>query len=145
MLCTVHYSLTHRAIIELKLGCAVWWYFRCFISLERTIYSQIQLKMLLSHPSLEWLYVFSSFPPCPPPPPRPPLQQLLPLMSKPFELNLRYLAQRVHGSGEMYSMTFPWPWPKVTAVASISKNVLVRAIKWEPLIGSLQNMWALFP
>ena len=46
-----------------------------------------------------------------PPPPRPP-PQLLPLTSKPFELNLRYLAQIIHGSGEMYSMTFPWPWPK---------------------------------
>ena len=72
-------------------------------------------------------------------PPRPPPQQLLPLTSKPFELNLRYLAQRIYGSGEMYSMTFPWPWPKVTAVASISKNLLVCAIKWEPPIGSLQT------
>ena len=48
----------------------------------------------LSHPSLGWLYVFSSF--LPHPPPRPPLQQLLPLMSKPFQLNLRYLAQRIY-------------------------------------------------
>ena len=71
--------------------------------------------------------------------PRPPPQQLLPLTSKPFELNLRYLAQRIYGSGEMYSMTFPWPWPKVTSVASISKNLLVCAIKWEPPIGSLQT------
>ena len=37
------------------------------------------LKLLLSHPGLGWLYVFSSF-------------------------------------------TSPWPWPKVTAVASISKK-----------------------
>ena len=29
----------------------------------------------------------------------------------------------------MYWMTFPWPWPKVTAVASISKNLLVCAMK----------------
>ena len=63
----------------------------------------------LSHPGLGWLYVFSSFPPRPPPPPRPPLQQLLPLLSKPFELNLRYLAQGIYGSGEIYWMTFPWP------------------------------------
>ena len=35
-----------------------------------------------------------------------------------------------------------WPFP---AVASISKNLLVCAIKWEPLIGSLQNMAALLP
>ena len=52
-------------------------------------------------------------------------------------------AQRIYGSGEMYSMTFSWPWPKVTVVASIIKNLLVCAIKWEPLIGSLQNMAAL--
>ena len=32
-------------------------------------------------------------------------------MSKPFELNLRYLGQRMYRSGKMYSMTFPWPWP----------------------------------
>ena len=29
----------------------------------------------------------------------------------------------------MYWMTFPWPWPKVTVVASISINLLVCAIK----------------
>ena len=45
---------------------------------------------------------------------------------------LTYLAQRIYGSGEMYWLTFPWPRPKVTAVASISKNLLVCAIKWEP-------------
>ena len=61
-------------------------------------------------------------PPPPPPPPRPPPQKLLRLISKPFELNLRYLAQRIYGSGEIYWMTFPWPWPKVTAVASINKK-----------------------
>ena len=95
----------------------------------------------LSDPSLWWLYVFSSFTPRPPPPspPRLPPQQLLPLTSKPFELNLRYLAQRINGFREMYWMTFPWPSPKVMAVASISKNLLVCAIKWEPFIGSLQN------
>ena len=91
--------------------------------------------LYLSHPVLGWLYVFSSFPPRPRP--RPPPQKLLPLTSKPFELNLWYLAQRIYGSGEMYWVTFQWPWPKVTAVASISKNLLVCAIKWEPLIGSL--------
>ena len=48
-----------------------------------------------------------------------------------FELNHSYLAQRIYGSGEMYWMTFPWPWPKVMAVASISKNLLVCTIKWE--------------
>ena len=101
---------------------------------------------LLSHPGLGWLYVFSSFPPRPPPPrPRPPPQQLLPLASKPFELNLRYLAQKIYGSGEMYWMTFLWPWPNVTAVALISKNLLVCTIKWESLIRSLQNVAALLP
>ena len=45
----------------------------------------------------------------------------------------------------MYWMTFPWPWPKVAAVALISKNLLVCAIKSEPLIGSLQNItWQLY-
>ena len=97
--------------------------------------------LLLSHPGLGWLYVFSLFPPRP----RPPPQKLFPLTSKPFELDLWYLAQRIYGSGEMYWMTFPWPWPKVTAVASISDNLLVCAIKWEPLIGSLQNVAALLP
>ena len=93
----------------------------------------------LSHPVLGWLYVFSPFPPRPPP------QKLFPLTSKPFELDLWYLAQRIYGSGELYWMTFPWPWPKVTAVASISQNVLVCAIKWEQLIRSLQNVAALLP
>ena len=87
----------------------------------------------LSHLVLGWLYVFSLFPPLP----RPRPQKLFPLTSKPFELNLWYLAQIIYGSGDMYWMTFPWPWPKVTAVASISKNLLVCTIKWEPLIGSL--------
>ena len=27
-----------------------------------------------------------------------------------------------YGSGEMYWMTFPWPWPKVTDVTLINKN-----------------------
>ena len=47
----------------------------------------------------------------------PPLEKLLPLMSKPLELILRYLGQRIHRSGKMYWMTFPWPWLKVTAGA----------------------------
>ena len=37
-------------------------------------------------------------------------------------------------------MTFPWPWPKVTAVALINKNLLICIIKWEALIQSLQNL-----
>ena len=98
---------------------------------------------LLSHPGLGWFYVFSSFPPRPPPRPLP--QQLLPLTSKLFQINLTYLAQRIYGSGEMYWLTFQWPWPKVTSVASISKNLLVCAIKWEPFIRSLQNVTALLP
>ena len=92
----------------------------------------------LSHPSLGWLYVFSSLPPHPPQP-----QQLLPLTSKPFKLHLRYLGQKIYRSGKMYWMTFPWSWPKVTAVASISKHFLVCMIKWEPPIRSLQNVIAL--
>ena len=98
------------------------------------------LSILIKSPR-SGLYVFSLFPPRP----RPPLQKLFPLTSKPFELNLWYLAQRIYGSGELYWMTFPWPWPKVMAVASISQNVLVCTIKWEPLIGWLQNVAALLP
>ena len=74
-------------------------------------------------------------------PQRPQQQGLLPLTSKPFELNLRYLGQRIYRSGEMYWMTFLWSWPKVTAVALISKNLLFCMIQWEPLIGSLQNLF----
>ena len=51
----------------------------------------LRVFFLLSHPGLGQLYVFSSFPPRPPPP-RPSPQQLMPLTSKPFELNLTYLA-----------------------------------------------------
>ena len=47
---------------------------------------------LLSHPGLSWPYVFSLFPPRPPP------QRLLPVTSKPFELNVRYLGQRIYRS-----------------------------------------------
>ena len=53
-----------------------------------------------------------------------------------FELNLRYLAQRIYRSGER---------GKVMAVASISKNLLFCMIKWEPLIRPLQNLVALLP
>ena len=58
---------------------------------------------LLSQSGLGCLYVFSSFLPRPPPPPGPPRlppKQHLPLTSKPFVLDLRYLAQRIYGSGE---------------------------------------------
>ena len=85
---------------------------------------------MLSHSSLGWLHVFSSFPPprAPPPP-----QLLLLLTSKPFELYLRYLGQRNCRSGEMYWMTPVWPWAKVMAVALINKYLFVCGIKWEPL------------
>ena len=82
-------------------------------------------------------YVFISFPPRPPP------QKLLPLTSKLLELHLRYLGQRIYWSDKMYWMTFPWPWPEVTTVASISRNLLVGTVKWEQLIRSLQNVLAL--
>ena len=103
-----------------------------------------EVPLFLSHPSLGWLYVFSSFPPPPPPPPPPP-QWLLLLKSKRFELHLRYLGQRKYRSGKMYWMTFWWPWPKVTAVTLINKNLLVCRIKWEPFNQSLQNLVAISP
>ena len=84
-----------------------------------------------------WLYVFSSFP-LPPPP-----QWLLLLTSRPFELHLRYLGQRKYRSGKTYWMTLWWPWPKVTPVTLINKNLLVCRIKWEPLNQSLQNLVAI--
>ena len=86
-------------------------------------------------------YVFSSFPPRPSPQ-RPPPQRLT---SKPFELHLRYLEQRIYCSGKNYWMNFPWPWPKATAVALISKKLLVCTTKWKSLIRSLQNVVALLP
>ena len=36
-------------------------------------------------------------------------------------------------------MTYPWTWPKFTAVTLINKYLLARTIKWEPLIQSLQT------
>ena len=89
------------------------------------------LKVLLSHPSLGWLYVFSSFSQLP--------QWLLLLTSIPFELDLRYLGLRKYGSRKMYWVTFWWLWPKVMAVTLINKNLLVCRVKWEPLNQSLQN------
>ena len=99
--------------------------------------------ILLSHPSPGWLYVVSSFPP--------PHLRLHPLppqrlfLSRPncFTINFTYVGQRKYRSGEMYWMTFPWPWPKVMAVALINKNLLVCTIKLELLIRSLQNLVAL--
>ena len=44
----------------------------------------------------------------------------------------------------MYWMTSPWPWPKVTAVALISKNLFVCKIKWEPHIWDHYNTWQLY-
>ena len=56
-----------------------------------------------------WLRMFSvhfsiSVSPLPPP------QRLFLLTSKPLEINLRYLGQRKDTSGEIYWMTFLWPW-----------------------------------
>ena len=99
---------------------------------------------LIKSPRSGWLYVFSSFPP-PPPRPPPPHKRLSPLMSRPFELHLRYLGQRKYRSGEMYWMTFPWPWPKVTGVTLVKENLLVCTIKLEPITQSLQNSTVISP
>ena len=37
-----------------------------------------------------------------------------------------------------------WPWLNVTAVGLINKNLLVCTIKCEPLIQSLQNLFAIY-
>ena len=113
-------------------------------SLYTNIYFHDRLS-LLSHPSLGWLYVFSSFPPPRPRPrPPPPPQWLLLLTSKPFELHLRYLGQWKYRSRKMYWMTFLCPWPKVTAVTLTNKDLLVCRIKGESLNQSLQKLIAIF-
>ena len=61
------------------------------------IHKHIQ-TLSLSHPGLGLLSVSSSFPPPP--------QRLFPLTSKPLELHLRYLWQRIYRSGKTYWMTF---------------------------------------
>ena len=73
----------------------------------RRIYSKL---ILLSHPGLGDFMLSVRFPP--PPPPRPPRlpQRLLPLTPKTFVPNLTYLGQRIYRFGEMYWMTFLWPW-----------------------------------
>ena len=43
-----------------------------------------------------------------------------------------------------YDFCFGWPWPKVTAVSLINKNLLVCRIKWEPFNQSLQHLVAIF-
>ena len=58
-------------------------------------------------------------------------------MSKPFELNLRYLGQRMYWSWKMYWVTFLWLWPNVMTVALINKKFLVCRIKWEPFNQSI--------
>ena len=60
-------------------------------------------------------------------------------MSKPFELDLRYLEQKKYRSGNMYRMTFGWAWPKVMVVTLINTNLLVCRIKWEPIITKLDS------
>ena len=59
---------------------------------------------------------------------------------EPFDLHLRYLRPRMYRSWTMYWITLLWPWPKVTAVALINKNVYVCRIKWEPL-NQLLRYW----
>ena len=61
-----------------------------------------------------------------------------------WAMNLRYLGQRNYRSGIMYWMTFWWPWPKVTAVTLINKNLLVCKINWEPLNQLLQSLVVIF-
>ena len=125
---TGHHLQWQRSMLQHQSQCSGEWY------LVRRGHMLWKIR-LLSH-----LYVFSSFlPPRPPPP-----QWLLVLTSKPFELHLRYLGQRQYGSGKMYWVTFGWPWPKVTAVTLINKNLLVCRIKWKSRKQSLQNFAAIY-
>ena len=59
---------------------------------------------------------------------RPPLQQILSLTSKPFVPNIRYLGKIKYTSGEIYRMTFPWPWSKVTVVTFINTHPFTTTI-----------------
>ena len=132
----IAYNLPHQCSTQVYCKDLSWVQFGSWYILATCLMLAMLLNSL-SHPV--WGdYVFSSFLLRPPP------QRLLPL-TKPFELNLRYLGQRIYRSGGMYWMTFLWSWPKVTAVASISKNLLFCMIKWEPLIRSPQNLVALLP
>ena len=72
-------------------------------------------RISLSHPGLGWFYVFSPFPPRPPP------QKLFPLTSKPFELNLWYLAQRIYGpiDNERKDMSHPFMTMILTCVTMV--------------------------
>ena len=63
----------------------------------------------------------------------------------PYMFNFICLGQRKYRSGEMYWMTFLWPWPKITAVALINKNLLVCMVKWEIFIQSLQQLVVVSP
>ena len=117
--------------------CPAAWFMFLLVTTRGAAVDNLFKRQYLSHPSLGWLYVFSSFPP-------PPLQWLFLLTSKSFELHLRYLGQRKYRSEKIYWITFGWPWPKVMAVTLINKNLLVCRIKWEPLNQSLQILVAIF-
>ena len=65
-----------------------------------------------------------------------------------FVLNLRYLGQRKYKFGEMYWMTFPWPRPKVMAVAITAKFggyiPLIMLITWLNFGGILWGWFFFF-
>ena len=71
---------------------------------------------------------------------------LLPLTSKPFVLNLKIFGMKKYRSGDMYWVTFLWPWPKVMVKALLIKEKFpFSVIEWEPLIQSLQNLASISP
>ena len=91
-------------------------------SIDYVSYSVTISYMLLSHPGLGWIYIFSSFPRTPPP------QRPLPLTSKPFVLNLRYLGQRIYRYGGMYWSlhgldSMSWLWHRFTKYACLHDKV----------------------
>ena len=57
-------------------------------------------------------------------------------------LKFRHLGQRKYRSGEMYWMTFPWPWPKVMAVALIKNACLHNK---ENHTSNHYRTWQLYP
>ena len=100
--------------------------------------------VLLSHPGLGWLYVFSSFFAA--------STASVSAAAKTFASHVKTVSAKPY----IFGTKNIWVWGNVLddlsmtltqgpAVASINKYLFVCTIKWQPLIVSLQNMAALLP